>query len=442
MANTLSIPYNFTPRDIQKALWRFMQKGGFKKKRAVVVAHRRWGKDLNAIHLAFTAAVERPGLYWHVFPTYAQGKKIAWDGKTKEGKPFLEAFPKEMVVSTNHTEMKKTFRNGAIYQVVGADKPDSLVGANPVGIIMSEWSLMNPSVWELVMPILAENEGWAIFIFTPRGKNHGWKKLKEAMKEMELKNPNWFAAVYKNSETHVIPEEAIEEMRKAGMPEEMIEQEIECSFEAAITGAYYGKEIAVLEKNNRICNLPYEVRLPVNTAWDLGVGDSTAIWFYQVYGHEIRIIDYYEASGEGLPHYAKVLGGKPYVYGSHYAPHDIEVKELGSGKTRRETAAQLGIKFVVGKQFPIDEGIEATRSLLPRCWFDRGKTEKGLEALKQYHKDWDDDKQTFRDKPCHDWSSHAADAFRELSMSFKNRPRFAIKPQIKAINDYDCLAIG
>lgn len=190
------IPYDFEPRWYQRGLWSYMQRGGMRRKRAVFVAHRRSGKDLNCIHLASTGMAERPGLYWHVFPTYAQGKKIVWDGKTKAGRPFLDAFPKELVAAKNHTEMKITLKTGGIYQVIGADKPDSLVGPNPFGIIFSEWSLMSPSVWDLFQPILAENEGWAIFNYTPRGKNHGWKML-----ELARKNPAWFWAVLPNSFT-------------------------------------------------------------------------------------------------------------------------------------------------------------------------------------------------------------------------------------------------
>lgn len=417
-----------------------MQTGGFLKKRAVVVAHRRYGKDLNAIHLCVTAAMQRVGLYWHLFPTYAQGKKIAWDGKTKEGKPFLDAFPAELVAATNNSEMKKTLKNGSIYQVVGADKPDSLVGANPLGLIVSEWSLMSPAVWKFMMPILAENDGWVIFIFTPRGKNHGYMMLQTAIKEMAAGNKNWFGGIFKNSYTKVVSEEAIQEMKTAGMDDAMIEQELECSFEAPIPGSYYGALMAKADKDGRIGKVPWEPLLQVDTAWDLGVGDSTAIWFYQTYGQEIRIIDYYENSGEGLPHYIKVLGQKDYVYGRHYAPHDIEVREFSSGKSRFEVARSLGIKFQVGHQFPIEEGIEAVRGIIPRCWFDATRCEVGIEGLKQYHKEWDDDKQCFRDRPTHDWSSHPADAFRELAMSFRNRPKHLKKPQQKAVDDYDVYA--
>lgn len=406
-----------------------MQEGG---KRGVVVWHRRGGKDLTMINLAATLSVERVGLYWHLFPTYAQGKKIAWDGKTKDSRPFLDAFPKEIVKGKNNTDMKLTLINGTIYQVVGADKPDSLVGANPIGIICSEWSLMSPTIWDLVQPILAENGGWIIFIFTPRGKNHAFKMLERAKK-----NPNWFTQVLPNKVTKVIPPDAVQEMRDSGMSDEMIEQEIECSFEAPVEGTYYGKYINKAEAEKRVGNVPWEPKLPVHTAWDLGIHDSMVVWFYQVYGHEIRIIDFYQNSGEGLEHYVKHLREKDYVYGNHYAPHDITVRELSDGKSRLEKARALGIKFRVGKQHDIQDGIEAVRSILPKCYFDETKCDIGLECLKQYHKEWDEKHAVFRDNPCHDWSSHAADGFRELAWSLKNRPKTDKKPQDVAESDYD-----
>jgi hypothetical protein len=430
----ISIPYDFEPRWYQRPLWSYFQKGGFKKKRGVMVMHRRGGKDLNAINLIATSTMEEPGLYWHLFPTYAQGKKIAWDGKTKTGRSFLSAFPEQLVAGKNNTEMKITLKNNSIYQVVGADKPDSLVGPNPKGIVFSEWSIMNPKIWEFLQPILAENDGWALFIYTPRGRNHGWKML-----QMAMNNPRWYAAVMGNDYTKVLDESAIQEMRDSGMSEEMIQQEVFCSFDAPLQGSYYGKLMEKAEKEGRITNVPYESRLPVHTAWDLGVGDTCNIWFYQVYGFEIRVIDHYENNGEGFAHYAKVLRERNYVYGRHYAPHDIDVREISTAKTRWQTAKDLGIKFEIGKQLPIDEGIEAVRALLPRCYFDKAKCENGLEALKMYHKEYDEDKMLFKDKPCHDWASHCADAFRELSLSVKDRVKHQKKPQEKALSEYDLL---
>ncbi len=425
----IKMPNDFTPRWYQEPLWKYMQGGG---KRAVCVWHRRGGKDLNSINIAATLSMLRPGLYWHLFPTYAQGKKIAWDGKTKDGRPFLEAFPEQLVVGKNNTEMKITLSTGQIYQVVGADKPDSLVGPNPVGVILSEWSLMSPVIWDLIQPILAENGGWAIFIYTPRGKNHGYKMFNRAKK-----NANWFVSYLPNSVTKVVSDEAIEEMKVSGMSDEMIAQEMECSFEAPVEGSYYGKLMNKAEDEKRVCNLPWEPKLPVHTAWDLGIGDYMSIWFYQLYGHEIRVIDYYENSGEGLTHYIKHLKEKDYVYGNHYAPHDIEVRELSDGKSRWEKAKALGIRFIVGKQHDVSDGIEQVRSILPRCYFDESKCEIGLECLKQYHKEWDEKNNVFRDNPAHDWSSHGADAFRELAWSLRERPKKLSKPQEKAESEYD-----
>jgi len=389
---------------------------------------------LNAVHLICTKAHERIGTYWHLFPTYAQGKKIAWDGKTKDGIPFRAAFPKQLVASVNNTEMKITLKNGSIYQIIGADKPDSLVGANPIGIVYSEWSIMNPSLRNLLRPILAENEGWELFIYTPRGNNHGKKTMEKAQKD-----PKWFSQVLTVDDTKAISLEAIQEDRDDGMPEEMIQQEYYCSFEAPIVGAYYGKQIQTIEKLGQITRVPWESALPVHTAWDLGIGDSMVIWFYQQLNDEIRLIDYYECSGEGLPYYIKFMKEKPYVYGNHYAPHDIKVRELGTGKSRWEVARSLGITFRIVNRQSVEDGIEAVRAILPRCWFDEEKTEPGVMGLKEYHKEWDDMNKVFKNTPHHNWASHPADGFRMLALSVKETHRRKKNLPQSAESEYDVL---
>lgn len=372
-----------------------------------------------------------------MFPFYSQGKKIAWDGRTKEGVSFLSSFPEQLVTGKNNTEMKLTLSTGTIYQVVGADKPDTLVGSNPIGVVLSEWSLMSPKVWQLIQPILAENDGWALFIYTPRGRNHGYKTLQVARK-----NPKWFAEVLPNSYTKAVTEEAIQEMRDSGMPDEMVDQEMECGFDTPIAGSYYGSHLNKVREAKRICKVPWESRLPVHTAWDLGVGDSTAIWMFQLIGAEIRIIDHLEATGEGLPYYAKELKAKPYVFGNHYAPHDIMVRELGSGKSRFEIARSLGIRFTVIPQHRIEDGIEIVRDILPRCWFDEEKCEYGIECLNQYHKEYDDLRMVYKNTPCHDWSSHSADAFRYLAKGAGYRLKKARKPDNPIKKDYNEFALG
>ena len=400
-----TLPHNWQPRPYQMPLWLALE-GGYK--RAVAVWHRRAGKDSVGLNWTVIAAHQRVGMYWHLFPTLKQGKRILWDGMTREGRGFLDYFPPEVVKARNSSEMKITLRNGSIWQIVGADYvADALVGANPVGCVFSEHALQDPRAWDLIRPILAENGGWALFLYTPRGRNHGYDLLR-----MAERNDDWFAEVLTVDDTHAIQPEAIEAERRASMPEELVAQEFYCSFEASLVGAYYGKQMAAALDGDRIASVPWEPKLPVHTWWDLGIGDSTAIWFVQLAGLEVRLIDYYETSGEGLSHYAKVLQERDYVYGEHIAPHDIEVRELGTGKSRKETAAGLGIRFGVAPKLPVDEGIDAVRALIPRCWFDEQKCERGIEALRQYRKGWDDRLKVFRDRPLHDWASHAADAFR------------------------------
>lgn len=427
--STINVPVDWRPRPYQMPLWSFLEKGG---KRAVAVWHRRAGKDATSLNWTVVSAFKRPGIYWHLLPTYNQGRKIVWDGRTKEGKPFLDAWPVDAIKNRNNTEMKLELENGSIWQVVGTDNVDRLVGANPVGCVFSEYSLQDPRAWDYVRPILAENGGWAVFIYTPRGRNHGHDIL-----EMAQRNPKWFSQVLSVDDTKILSAEAIEEERSAGMPEEVVQQEFFCSFDAALVGSYYGDQMAKALEEDRITDVPYEPRLEVHTAWDLGVGDSTAIWFYQVHGYEVRVIDYYEASGEGLPHYAKILKEKDYVYGNHYGPHDLEVRDFSSGVSRKQTAAALGIKFKIVPKLSIEDGIDAVRSLLRRCVFDDDRCHRGIEALRQYKKSWNDKMRCYNSHPDHDWTSHAADAFRYLAVSLRETKRVSMNIPRVADSEYN-----
>lgn len=410
---TIKVPIDWAPRPYQLPLWKYFEGGG---KRAVAVWHRRAGKDLSSINWCAVSAMTRPGLYWHLFPTYNQGRKIAWDGMTRDGRKFLDHFPKEMHEAVNNTEMRLTLKNGSIYQVVGTDNVDRLVGANPVGVVFSEYSLQDPRAWNYIRPILAENGGWALFIYTARGRNHGYDLLNVAKK-----NETWFQQVLTVDDTRAIPKEAVDEERASGMPEEMIQQEFYCSFDAPLVGSYYGNAMSKLLADSHLGKIPYDPVLDVHTSWDLGVGDSTSIIFFQMAANEIRIIDYYENSGEGLPHYIKILREKEYVYGDHFAPHDIKVRDFSTGKSRIEVARELGVKFRIVANLRIDDGIEAVRSILPRCYFNEAKTGHLIEALRQYRKDFDEKGKVFRDKPKHDWTSHPSDAMRYLALGIRDR---------------------
>jgi hypothetical protein len=312
--------------------------------------------------------------------------------------------------------MKLELENDSIWQVVGTDNVDRLVGANPVGCVFSEYSLQDPRAWDYIRPILAENGGWALFIYTPRGRNHGHTLL-----EVAKSNPKWYHQVLSVDDTGILDPAAIQEERDAGMPEEMIQQEYFCSFDAALVGSYYGQEMDLAFKDGRITDVPYDPRLEVHTAWDLGMSDSTAIVFYQESGTEIRIIDYYEASGEGLPHYIRILKEKGYDYGSHFGPHDIQVRDFSTGKSRLETAAIMGIKFKVAPKLGLLDGIDAVRIALRRMVFDKTKCARLIEAMRQYKKSWNDKMRCYSSHPDHDWTSHPADGMRTLVTTLKDR---------------------
>lgn len=441
----IELPYKYRPRTYQEPVWRHFE-GPAEGKRGVCVWHRRAGKDATAINICAVKSQERVGQYWHILPFYRQGRNIVWNGKTREGRPFLDFFPSQLVERRIDNEMRLHLKNGSIYQVVGSDDIDALVGANPVGCVFSEYSLQDPRVWQMVEPILVENGGWALFIYTPRGHNHGYKLFK-----MASQNPKWFCELLgagdngtkRDDGKPVMSDAQIQEVREQGTPEEIIQQEYYGSFEAPIVGSYYANEMARAQKDGRFCNLPYDPKLPVDTSWDIGVGDSTVIIFSQNYGMEKRAIDFYENSGEGLAHYIRVMREKPYVYGNHYAPWDIDVREWTSGKSRLEVARGLGIKFRVTPQHSVEDGIEQCRNILPFCIFDAKKCERLIDALKEYRKEQDikhsaDGKPFYKDYPLHNWASHAADAFRIFCWNQKKTSRFDKKdaPPAVALDEF------
>jgi len=406
------LPHNFTPREYQLPFFKAMDGG---KKRAVLVHHRRAGKDKTCLNFVIKKMFERVGAYYYFFPTYSQGKKIMWDGADKTGFRFLDHFPKELVKSKNSTEMKIELVNGSIFQIIGTDNIDSVVGTNPVGCVFSEYSLQNPTAWDFMRPILAENGGWAVFNYTPRGKNHGFD-----LYEMAKGNPDWFCQRLTVDDTKIISSAVIDDERRSGMSEELIQQEYFCSFDSSVVGAFFSEQMALAEKEGRITKVPYEASLMVDTWWDLGIGDSTAIWFTQQLHNEIRVIDYLEANGESMNFYAQALKEKQYTYGIHHFPHDGRVRELSTGRTRQDFAEGLGIRPIdIVPVISIEDGINAVRMIFNRCWFDSEKCKHGIDALKNYHKDYDEKLKVFRSIPCHDWSSHGVDAFRQLAVSIK-----------------------
>lgn len=412
----ITIPNNFNPRPYQLSPMEAIDNGIL---RLILVWHRRAGKDKECFNIMVKKAVERVGLYYYFAPTYKQGKKIIWENIDKDGFKMLDHIPKVLIKRIDNGDMIIELISGSIIRIIGTDDYNSIVGTNPVGCVFTEYSLQNPNVWGYIRPILAENGGWAIFNGTPRGKNHFYKLFEFAKDQND-----WFVQLLTVDDTNIFSKETLTrekfEMYKDLGDDNLYYQEYYCNWNVAIQGAYYSKQFEKIEQENRITSVKYDDNLYVNTHWDLGVSDSMAIWFTQQIGNEIRVIDYYENQGEGIKFYIDILKEKGYKYDRHFAPHDIKVRELSSGKSRLETAEELGIYFDITPDLPIQDGIDAARSILNRCYFDKDKCEKGINALINYTKEYDELHKCYKNKPLHDWTSHGADAFRYLAINVKD----------------------
>jgi phage terminase large subunit len=430
----IELPNNWQPRRYQFPLWNALQNEG--KKRAIEIAHRRWGKDDVMLHNAAIASQTRIATYWHCLPEYEQARKAIWNAVNPHtGKRRIdEAFPGELLASRNEQEMFIRFKNGSTWQVVGSDRYNSLVGAGVAGVTFSEWALCNPSSWGYIRPMMEENDGWAAFITTPRGRNHA-----KAMHDMAKSNPRWFAEVSTVHDTGALSPEQLDDSLKEyialygeDLGRAQFEQEYECSFNAAILGAFYAREMVAVRKEGRIDpELEAIEGRPVHRAWDIGVKDDTSIWWFQVVGAQVFILDCYSASGVGLDHYADVVskrqekhGWKP---GVDFVPHDAKIKEWGSGRTRVETMREFGLNPQLCVNATKMDGINAARQTLARCVFHPRTEEQGISALEQYRREWDDDKKAFKASEVHDWSSHLADAFRYLALSWRVIPEVVIE---------------
>jgi hypothetical protein len=310
--------------------------------------------------------------------------------------------------------MKIRLTNGSLYQLIGSDNIDSLVGSNPKIIIFSEYAIQSPAAWEYLSPILEVNGGYAIFISTPRGKNHFYDLVLKAKA-----NPKWFCEVLSVKDTGVLTDEQVKTIQNDNsFSDEHMQQEYYCSFSRGIEGSYYGKIIEKARNDGRVCRINYETRSPVHTSWDIGYGDSTSITFWQEIGGELRIIDFYEAQGEGIAHYAKIIQNKPYVYGTHYMPHDAGSGSIQTGRTLQDVAWEQGLKTtVLEREKDIAIGIEAVRAMLSICFFDEDKCSHLLKCLENYHKKYNEKTQAYSEAPMHDWTSHAADSVRYMALA-------------------------
>lgn len=395
------IVIDYKPREQQLKIHELIDENRF----SVVVAHRRMGKTVSAINHLIKAAVlntkEAPR-YAYIAPTYGQAKRVAWDYLTKYVRPLGG--------SENISELRVDFWGRRI-QLYGSDNPDSLRGQYFDGVILDEIGDQNPVIWtDIVRPALSDRMGWCLFIGTPKGHNH-FKELRDRAE----KEADWGLLEFKASETEVIAKSELV-AAKSEMGEDKYLQEFECSFDAAVEGSYYGSLINDLEEKKHIQEIPRDDLCKMVTAWDLGMGDSTAIWVAQIAGSEIRLIDYYENNGVGLDNYVTWLRNNNYDKAEHILPHDVQVRELGTGKSRHEMLTNAGLDIKIAPRMGVDDGIQAVRRILPRCWFNVPNVKIGLNALKNYRRAYDEKRKIYFERPLHDWSSHASDAFRYLAI--------------------------
>jgi len=418
----VEIPYRYVPRAYQQPFWHAMKNQG--ATRAVLVWHRRAGKDTTVLNFTITEMVAHVGLYAYIFPEFSQGRRVLWEGIDRDGFRFRDYFHPDILArrkdgspDMDEQEMRVRSANGSLFQIFGSDEYDRLRGLNIRGAVFTEYAYQDPRAWDVVRPILQENGGWAVFVYTPNGKNHGYHLL------LAAKKLGWFHQVLTIEDTRAIPLSVLDEERALGADETFLQQEYYCSFDVGTRGAYYGDLMERAWNEGRVGEYPWIPELPVYTAWDLGRNDATAIWFLQVRDHRFYVIDYYEGTGQGLTHYAKVLATLPYRYGRHYMPHDINVTDWTTNTQRKLLAEQQGIRpITVVPKLPLEDGIEAVRSILPRCYFDQVKTEKGLRALTDYQKEYDEDRRTFKKTPLHNWASNGADAFRTFAVGYQPTP--------------------
>jgi hypothetical protein len=418
----VKIPY--TPRPLQAELHNNLDKYRF----AVLSCHRRFGKSVaiinHLIRAALTNTLKNPR-FAYIAPTYKQAKSIAWDYM----KMFAGGIPG---VKFNETELRCDMPNGSRITLLSSEQPDSLRGLFLDGVCIDEVAQIDPRLWsEIIRPALSDRKGFCYFIGTPAGLTNIFYDLYQHA----LGDPKWFAYTAKASETKIIDQEELD-AAKSQMGEAKYKQEFECDWIANIEGSIYGDIIKTLEEKKQLSRVAYDPALLVHTAWDLGVDDSTAIIFYQLLGNQILIIDYYENRREGLPHYIQMVKDKDYIYGEHFAPHDLEVMEFSTGKTRREVAYQLGVRFKILPKINLEDGIHSLKMVLPKCWFNMETTKPLIDALRNHHRKYNEKMKMFSNKPIKCWDSHACDAARYMALSITDLPKQRVAAQKTAVNDY------
>ena len=414
MEEVLEVELDYCPRSV------FEDFHDRKERWAVIVAHRRCGKTLGCIlDLIYRAISEgkEDGRYAYVAPYYSQAKNIAWD--------YLQKYSQPVLAKANQSELWVELVNGARIRLFGADNPDALRGLYLDGIVLDEYADMRPRIWgEIIRPLLSDRLGWAVFIGTPKGHNGFWELYSAAVNK-----DDWYVKTLRASVTGLIPDSELADAAKS-MTQDQYLQEFECDFESAIVGAYYGKEMRLLTDQGRITKVEYDCMYKVNTAWDLGYTDSTSIWWFQVIHGEIRVLEHHSSNGQSVPFYTGLIQSKNYNYGTHWLPHDARAKTLSSGGKSiiEQLSAKIPLESMkIVPNLSLQDGIQASRMALQRAWFDGDKCMEGIECLRQYQREYDEDKKVFRDRPRHDWTSHSADAWRYCSIAWREEEKVASK---------------
>lgn len=432
----VQLPNDFVPRPYQEKPMLHLDSGG---RKVMWVVHRRGGKDLTMMHQTVKMMYQRRGVYWHVFPSFSQARKAIWEGFRRDEKRIMENVfpgfldpkrPGSIVSKKDDQQMSVQLKNGSIWRLLGSDRVE-LVGAGPVGVVFSEYALSNPRARNLISPMLKENDGWEAYITTPRGRNHA-----KELYDIAVADPTWFCDLQtlldtdawqtmlnKDRKPYKSAEELMDEERADGMPDAIVKQEYLCDWSAALVGAVWGDLVDQLGKVGGLSSFQPDYGTGVFTSWDLGYTDSTAIWFWQVVDGGVDLIDYYEDQGKPLSHYYEIVEAKPYRYVKHWLPHDARQTTLSSGVSiLNQCLARWPGMVAIGPDLPKVDSIQAGRWLFqqglrihPRCDEKGRNGYSGLDCLREYHYEYDEEKKTFSPNPAHTWASHGADAFRYLA---------------------------
>ena len=417
MEEVVNVELDYKPREV------FLDFHEREQRWAVIVAHRRCGKTVSCINdIIYKALTENKenAIYAYIAPYYSQAKTIAWD--------YLMRFTEPVRTKHNIAELWVELINGAKIRLFGADNPDNLRGLGLCGVVLDEYADMKPSTWGAVIrPLLADRQGWAVFIGTPKGHNQFWEIYNKASKD-----DGWYCRTFRASKTGLLAQSELDDAAKM-MTQDQYLQEFECDFESAILGAYYGKEMRQLTDQGRITPIEYDPLFPLFSSWDLGYSDDTTIWTWQVVHGEIRFLDYHTSNGQSIPFYTGYIAQQENKYNAkykfHYLPHDARAKTLASGGKSIIEQLSAKIKLECLKIVPnlsLQDGIQATRMMLLRSWFDPS-CEEGIECLRQYERAYNEDKKIFSDKPLHNWASHGADAARMAAIAWKEEAKLPHK---------------